>query len=226
MLTLLEATKMKRKIALILIFFIILLGGCQMGKELKPSEMNPDDLPDERAFQDEFTREFLQSVEETRPGYYPFLSNTGKYKMDFPADGIISNEFYNSTTDMELLGISIRKDDGTSVTINIIFDNSRSSDKFEYYLDGFEGRIGTNVQFEIIKNNSMTIHYNNFQRNDFDNHVAYLHPNIGSGGMEVLYSVDCLDGDHCNNTNQQEIINWIKSILFIHVDERVVNSDE
>ena len=141
--------------------------------------------------------------------------------MDFPADGIISNEFYNSTTDMELLGISIRKDDGTSVTINIIFDNSRSSDKFEYYLDGFEGRIGANVQFELIKNNSLTIHYNNFQRNDFDNHVVYLHPEKGSGGMEVLYSLDCLNDSHCNNINQQEIIRWIKSIKFINEDESI-----
>ena len=81
---------MKRSIALILILFILLVG-CQ--KELKPSEMNHNDLPDERAFQDEFTRDFLQSIDETRPGYYPFLSRTGKYNMDFPASGVISKIF-------------------------------------------------------------------------------------------------------------------------------------
>ena len=90
---------MKPGARLILIFLMILLGGCQIGKEVKPSEMHPNDLPDERAFEDEFTRDFIQSVDETRPGYYPFLSKTGKYKMDFPAGGDIIKRAYSINND-------------------------------------------------------------------------------------------------------------------------------
>ena len=42
-------------------------------QDIKLSEMNPEDLPDVRAFEDEFTRGILQSTEETRSGYYPFF---------------------------------------------------------------------------------------------------------------------------------------------------------
>jgi hypothetical protein len=43
-------------------------------------------------FKDDFTRSFIQSIEETSPGYYPFLSATGRYEMDFPEDTIIFGE--------------------------------------------------------------------------------------------------------------------------------------
>ena len=42
---------------------IILLGGCQVDKDetsTNPSEIDKEDLPEVRAFNDSFTREFLQ----------------------------------------------------------------------------------------------------------------------------------------------------------------------
>ncbi|GGK08427.1 hypothetical protein GCM10007063_33550 [Lentibacillus kapialis] len=47
---------MKYFISILLILSIVTLGGCGMGQDQskKPSEMNPEDLPDVRAFNDEF----------------------------------------------------------------------------------------------------------------------------------------------------------------------------
>src|SRR5690625_852639 len=76
---------------------IILLGGCQVNKDetsTNPSEIDKDGLPEVRAFNDSFTREFLQSTEETREGYYPFVSGTRNYKMDFPSSGVIGDRSY------------------------------------------------------------------------------------------------------------------------------------
>src|SRR5699024_3922117 len=113
---------MKVDTRLILIFLMILLGGCQIGKEVKPSELHPNDLPDERAFQDEFTREFLQSVEETRPGYYAFLSKTGKYEMDFPAGGIISKPAYEiRNRSFEYLDVNISYPDKTAASLMVMY---------------------------------------------------------------------------------------------------------
>src|SRR5690625_7276960 len=57
--------------------------------------METGDLPEVRAFQDDFTRSFLHSTEETRPGYYPFLSGTEAFKLDFPAEGKLGEKSYN-----------------------------------------------------------------------------------------------------------------------------------
>lgn len=56
--------------------------GKENEKDIKPSEMKAEDLPDVRALQDEFTRSFIESTEEVEPGYYSFLSGrsvTGCY---------------------------------------------------------------------------------------------------------------------------------------------------
>src|SRR5699024_7716541 len=76
---------------------VIVLGGCPLGdsnKNQKPSEMNKEDLPNVEAFNDEFTRNFLKSVEETEEEFSPFLAGTGQYKMVFPAGGVIDEIWY------------------------------------------------------------------------------------------------------------------------------------
>lgn len=59
---------MRLKLVLVFIAIIIVLGGCQMSnenpsaqpeEELKPADMDEEDLPDVRAFKDEFTRGFF-----------------------------------------------------------------------------------------------------------------------------------------------------------------------
>ncbi|BAC13251.1 hypothetical protein ACFQ4N_09850 [Oceanobacillus iheyensis] len=81
---------------LLAVFVLIIIGGCGMNNEqeknLSPSEMNAEDLPDVPALQDEFTREFIQSTEPVREGYYPFLSKSKSFTMDFPQDMIVNNE--------------------------------------------------------------------------------------------------------------------------------------
>ena len=204
---------MNRTIALILIV-ITLLVGCQIGKEVKPSEMHPNELPDERALQDEFTRNFIQSTEETSPGYYPFLSNTEKYSMDFPADGIVNKEFYGSVRGYESYSVSILS--GGYYTLH--FDNSRALENSPYFLDAFQGRVGQKVDFEIMEDDNKVIYYTNFHRNDYEYHVAYIHRNKGDGGLEIVYTLDCLEEYECNDPNAEEkanILKWIKSIKFV-----------
>src|SRR5690625_3949211 len=100
---------------------IILLGGCQVDKDetsTNPTEIDKEDLPDVHAFEDEFTRKFLQSTEETEEGFYPFLSKTKRYKMDFPAGGVIDDRMYSVKENVhEEVTISI-EDDKKSTRLN------------------------------------------------------------------------------------------------------------
>src|SRR5690625_3030569 len=109
-----------------MVLIIILLGGCQVDKDetsTNPSEIAKEDLPDVHAFNDTFTRDFLQSTEETEEGFYPFLSKTKKYKMDFPAGGVIDNRMYSVKENVhEEVTISI--EDDTGFGMNVIYYRS------------------------------------------------------------------------------------------------------
>src|SRR5699024_10845192 len=96
---------MKYYSALFLTLTMIFLSGCQLSnespsaqpkdeqKELKPADMDDEDLPDMGAFQDEFTRGFLQSTEETRTGYYPFYQGQVLIRWIFPQREILLRSF-------------------------------------------------------------------------------------------------------------------------------------
>ena len=210
---------MKLGITIMLIFFSVLLGGCQIGKEVVPSEMHPSDLPDERAFQDEFTREFLQSVEETRPGYYPFLSKTGKYKMDFPADAVIGKQGYTlKESHFEALigGIEGKMFAG----FTLFYHGENDLENIEIHLDWFQGRIGKKLEYEVFENDHLRMYYKHFQRGNFDKNVAYVQNLQDSGSIEIIFTVECTTFNDCNESHvdriQQDFLNWIKSIKFIN----------
>src|SRR5699024_12287330 len=107
----------------------IVLGGCQMGdsdSNQKPSDMHNEDLPDVKAFNDESTRDFLQSVEETAEGFYPFLSGTGKYTMDFPAGGASDAKLYTNSDDVhEDVPLALEDDTGYGRSVVYFSDDNK-----------------------------------------------------------------------------------------------------
>src|SRR5699024_1106679 len=137
-----------------IILFSIILGGCQMGekKDLLPKDMDVEDLPEGRAFEDEFTRKQLQSTEEVMPGYYPFLASNGKYKMAFPKEGLTYGGGYTSKDNFEFLSFTDWEEDKpTSATVSVIF-TSYSNAGFEHIKQqGLESNIGMQMEFEEIE---------------------------------------------------------------------------
>ncbi|GAA0310560.1 hypothetical protein GGQ92_001629 [Gracilibacillus halotolerans] len=209
---------MKPGIALILMLLITMLSGCQIGKDVKPSEMDPKDLPDERAFQDEFTREFLQSVEETKPGYYPFLSKTGKYKMDFPAGGLIDKFGYTiNKTYFEFLDVGIKYPDQTGANLTISYNRENKMDNIENHLRWFQGRLGEPYDLEKYEEKTYNFYYTGFERSGFSYQVAYIQNKKVAGGIELIYFTEC-QKNNCQGQsllNKQDFFDWIKTIQFI-----------
>ena len=196
-----------------------------MGRELKPSEMHPDDLPDERAFQDEFTREFLQSVEETRPGYYPFLSKTGKYEMDFPSGGKIGNKQYSLENEIfEGLSVGVNNTEQESA-FTLFYFGGNDKTSIDTNLDAFKKRVGERIEYKKIENNDKITFYSNFKDNDFDNHVAYIQNNNKPGAIELIYFIDCQTEKGCNKDNQRIFLEWIDTIQFIDVEKEGVENE-
>ncbi|OEI75862.1 lipoprotein YvcA [Bacillus subtilis] len=90
---------MKKIILLCFCLLLTLTGGCSMNNKeknntkdnnteaVKPKGMNPKDLPQVPAFQDEKTREYMVSTKEEEPGYYVLESKLKGFRMLFPEDG-------------------------------------------------------------------------------------------------------------------------------------------
>ncbi|WP_088049475.1 hypothetical protein [Virgibacillus dakarensis] len=190
----------------------------------KPSEMNPEDLPDVRAFHDEFTRGFLQSTEETRPGYYPFLSGTGAYKMDFPAGGVIGERAYAiKEKGYEEYPVHIENEDGTGSMININYYSYHKTENVDSYLDSLEHRLGENVDFKKINGDSQSVYYTNYEGDGFYTYAGYVQNKINNGGIKIIYNKDCRGELEkiCKRNKQKDkegIIQWMESIRFVNKD--------
>ncbi|KPB04291.1 hypothetical protein AAV98_12875, partial [Bacillus sp. CHD6a] len=65
---------------------VTILVGCGM--------QNKEDVPDTVAFQDEFTKDFLQSSEEVVEGHYLFKSRTDGYTVLFPVNASMDKAVY------------------------------------------------------------------------------------------------------------------------------------
>ncbi|QKY70148.1 hypothetical protein [Lentibacillus sp. CBA3610] len=187
----------------------------------KPSEMDPEDLPDVRAFNDEFTRDFLQSVEEIRDGYYPFLSGTGKYKMDFPAGGVIGERGYalkEEEYEGYLIGVEQGNGLGSSIKINYY---SQIGDK-DVELDMLSRQFDNNLNFEEISLEGSTLYIADFEDNvDYYGYAAML-VNSQGDGIHVIFETECAESEKCGESKQdmqKEMKQWIKSITFINENE-------
>ena len=87
------------------------------------------------AWQDEFTREFLVSSEETEEGYYTFKSGIDGYTMLYPVNAIMDPTYYQyEDTDNEV----------------IYFWEDRKQENYGYYM---KGRYENNKTTQFIDSN-------------------------------------------------------------------------
>lgn len=214
---------MVKKGYIILIISIALVGGCQVNGEdmttKNPSEMNPDKLPDVSAFNDEFTRGFLQSIEERKSGYYPFLSGTGKYEMDFPEGGTIDPYGYAiKETDYE--GLFIGVDEGefhSAIRLNYFSYDEKGQEDMK--LDWINGRVNQELEYESFTSENSTLYLSYFETEMYYGYAGFLQNEVENGGIEIIYQSECVAGKEKCETTIPESINvmreQIESIRFI-----------
>jgi len=212
--------------ALIVIAF--LLGGCQMSnEELLPKDMNPADLPEGRAFEDEFTRSFLQSTEEIMPGYYPFLSMNGKYTMGFPREGLTSKIAYPSRENQESLSVTIWEANSDIVGhMKVNYYGFLNPGFEESKLSTLETIIENKLKFEQIQEEGQTLYVSFFQEkevpDDFEEsygYAGYLQNNKGAEGIYLIYTSSCkANCEELKEADLKQAYEWMKSVKFIPHD--------
>jgi len=188
-----------------------------------PSEIDKEELPDVHAFDDAFTRKFLQSTEETEEGFYPFLSKTKKYKMDFPGGGVIDDRaYFIKEKGHEEVHISI--EDDTGFGMDVIYYSDDTKELLKENLNAFKTRLGYDGGFEKLKQNDRTLYYAHYQGQGFDNYIGYVLNGKGDGGIELNLEMDCRDKKKkaCKEnkqSNKERAIKWMESVQFINEDE-------
>lgn len=138
------------------------MGGCSRSNEkntVSPSEMEPNELPDVPAFQDEFTRDFLQSTEQTKEGYYSLLSGSNSFTMYFPEDMVISKESYDIQSDDkgETIIISYPSHQGKAFIIQSL-NYSHSQLSAEDSKEQMVNSAGRELNFQTIESSNEKQH--------------------------------------------------------------------
>ncbi|MDM5303385.1 lipoprotein YvcA [Bacillus subtilis] len=173
---------MKKTILISISLLFALTGGCSINdneknstidnktEAVKPKDMDPKDLPQVPAFQDEKTREYMVSSKEEEPGYYLLESKLKGFRMLFPEDAefssylssrdeneeIIPFDSYDETKN-KMLNAHIKYYQGTSFINNP-----------ETMLDQVSSENGYNGSFEKLKNEDKDI-YIAHKKNHFQN---------------------------------------------------------
>jgi len=227
---------MKHIVMIILLTSVIVLGGCQMDKKdnlegrnstetVKPKDMEMEELPDVRAFQDEFTRGFLQSTEETRPGYYPFLSGTEAFKLDFPAEGKLGERSYNiKDKSFEVLLIDVGNKDSNfvhNITVNYYSHLEEELHK-KSRLGQLQSSVGEELDFERVETDNHINYISKFESDNAEGspenygYAALVFNNLGLGGIDIVYESHCLANcEKYREQDKEEIYDWIMSIKFL-----------
>lgn len=214
----------KNLVGMIFIVSVILLGGCQVNSENHhtkiPSVVKPEELPDVRAFEDEFTRKFLQSTEETRLGFYPFLSGTGKFKMDFPAEGVVAERGYSKEGDWFetfLIGVA-QMEIESSIDIKYMPDNQGEE---TVALDMITASFGKDLDFDRTELEGRNVYAAPFTlENSNFGYAAYIQNTMSEGGIYIFYLSSCMiEEKKCSVIMEEEslaIRDWLNTIEFIN----------
>lgn len=210
--------------------------GEESPENVDPKDTETDDLPEVRAFQDEFTSGFLQSREETRPGYYPFLSGTGVFKMDFPAEGKLGEKSYNireENYEAIMIGVGSEESDITHIITVTYYDHLEEDVHKDSRLGQLQSSIEEELDFERVEEENEIYYIAPYESDneDFDfetfGQVAFIFNKNGTGGIEVIYSSDCEKNcDDLKEADMSESFEWIKSIKFLEDTEAVDENEK
>ncbi|UTR16197.1 hypothetical protein MM221_06455 [Salipaludibacillus sp. LMS25] len=199
-------------------------------ENVKPDDVDASKWPEVEAFEDDFTRSFIQSIEETSPGYYPFLSATGRYEMDFPGDAIIFGDNDNKITSDHTY--TLQKDEYEYLRFYKEAQKYDVSVIVRYY--SFLGNEGIDLTLErVAKRVDKELSYNEFINDDYtlytasfefsknnDGYVAVIQNNQQEGNIQVIYDIQCKPGvKNCEEVllNEQErMYDWFETIRFIN----------
>ncbi|HEY4553965.1 MAG TPA: hypothetical protein VIG80_12270 [Bacillaceae bacterium] len=189
------------------------LGGCGLPAADKP--------PNTHAFNDHFTRGFMDSPKEVEDGYYLFRSKTNGYTMLFPVEGEMSDMSYEREKDhFELLdfGESL-EGKNISYNIQVIFENSAINQSLSGNLELLSGSIDYDGEYDQFKHNGKTFYYGERvheiqgENNDVYNYFSFIKSEYTDKGIQFIGSSTCTDRSKPCKAESNEVKEIIMKIM-------------
>lgn len=216
-----------KKIFIFITILVFFLEGCSMNQNnTKNNNVKSNKEPNTRAFNDSFTKEFIQSPKEVLPGYYTFHSKTGRYSLALPNDSIIDESTYTlRKKDMELFTSNIRlknfNPEELNATLDIKYFSGDSTDSTKITLENLQTQFDHTLAFKTMDFKTHTIYWDHYEQSEDQLYglVGYVQNTENTGGLLFDYYFYChLDEDVCKkhmlDFNEQETFNWLKTIKF------------
>jgi len=217
---------MKRSLCLFVsVLIILIIDGCGfMGKDL--ADMDPKDLPNETAFQDDFTREFMASIEPVEDGYYEFESKTGGYTMKYPENALMNKGFYERKMNtFERLRYAENKDeDDIPYYVIATYDHSHSSQDIDSLLYLLSSSVKYDGDFEEFEHQDNTIFFATKEKTTKSKKTTWykffglVKSNNSNQSLEYIYNVQCENQPgNCSydlETIEQKVKDIMKSVEF------------
>ncbi|MFS0664540.1 lipoprotein YvcA [Bacillus mojavensis] len=224
---------MKKIIFICFSLLLALTGGCSMNdneknsknnenktEAVKPKDMDPKDLPQVPAFQDERTREYMVSTKEEEPGYYLLESKLKGFRMLFPEDAEYSDS-ETSKTNESLLFDSVNKEKNIVMNASVKFyQNESFINNPETMLDIVSGKNEYKGNFEKIETKEKDIYFaskqENFEKEDKPSYIylGYIKSKEqGYLGMEYSFMFSCSANTQTCNQKPEDYEKKVKKIL-------------
>ncbi len=189
--------------------------------------MDPKDLPDVTAFQDEFTREFMTSTNEVSDGYYLFESKTGGYTLPFPGDARIDQMHYEKVKDhyegIRFVGDSERTT-GESYTVYVTYENPTKPDEPDIQLSFVKKAVNYDGEFDKKEHDDVTHYFAqkkyvlSDQKSSMYRFFGAVQSNNSNQYISYTYSVRCPDEqkgcDYDLEAIEQEVEKVMTSVEF------------
>ena|SRR5699024_6967109 len=219
---------MKRAYLSVFTFIILFIGGCGLMGDKDISKMDPKDLPEVTAFQDEFTREFMTSTEEVEEGYYLFESKTGGYTMWYPEEATMDKHFYERKK-KHFERLQFAEDNDTNSTpyyVVATYDHSQSTQDVDILLHLLSSSINYEGDYEKLEHQGYTIYFATSEYTTKDKRTTWYRffglIKDKNQSLEYTYNVQCKDQpENCSydlEAIEQRVKDIMKSVEFKDVE--------
>ncbi|MED4129779.1 hypothetical protein [Shouchella miscanthi] len=222
----------KSKILLAIVIALI-VGGCgnmdsspEEETEKTPAEMDPADLPQIDAFQNEYSRELMVSTEPVADGYYLMRSKIDAFTIWFPEEAAFMDNASGVDGDhYEKISFAYEsEEENRGYVVGFQYNYGGNAKKPERLLDNLRERWDYEEEWvEAEDDHGLT--YFGYTIEDFKGYQNYVFMGYKVSSqeepqaMEFLYVVSCLDkeAETCQIDLAEEeeyLLQWVKSIEF------------
>lgn len=184
-----------------IIFIILVLTGCNGSQEEKKASANMKDVTTSIAYNDHFTKKFIDIKKEVNEGYYSYNSMTDGYTMLFPADAkMIKDEFAVNANIFEQYHFVIDdKKDKKVDNYRVTYENRSITSDIKLNLDILSNSAGYNGEFKEYQHEGNTYY---FAKNVIDNegktnyqYLSYIKSNYGDQSVSYYLNSSCSDSE-------------------------------